>query len=110
MLKMNVKTKYYNLLKAGKKTIELRLFDEKRQQITEGDLILFADLSDASNTFQSKVTKLYRADSFKALCQQIKPTQAGFQSEQELLTALEEFYTPDAQKKYGVVGIEIALI
>ncbi len=32
MHSMNVKTKYYNLLKSGSKTIELRLFDEKRKK------------------------------------------------------------------------------
>ena len=46
MHKMKVQTKYYNLLKSGKKVVELRLFDEKRQQIKIGDEILFSNLSD----------------------------------------------------------------
>ena len=106
---MNVKTKYYNLLKSGKKTIELRLFDEKRQKIKIDDLITFADASDTANTFQAKVINLHRAANFRALCQKIQPQQAGFTSKEELLAALEEFYTPSAQEEYGVVGIEISL-
>ena len=42
---MKVQTKYYNLLKAGIKTVELRLWDEKRQLIKVGDEIIFSDLS-----------------------------------------------------------------
>ena len=33
MHKLNVKEKYYNMLKLGTKTIELRLFDEKRRDV-----------------------------------------------------------------------------
>ena len=109
MHQMNVKTKYYNLLKSGKKTIELRLFDEKRQKIKIGDLITFANNADTTDTFQAKVINLHRAANFSALCQKIQPQQAGFSSKEELLNTLEEIYSPSAQNKYGVVGIEISL-
>lgn len=104
---MNVKTKYYQLLKSGKKTIELRLFDEKRQKIKIGDEILFSDSSNQDDNFKATVLKLHRAENFNALCQIIKPEQAGFSSRGELISVLEEFYAPSAQKKSGVVGIEI---
>lgn len=109
MHNMSVKTKYYNLLKSGKKTIELRLFDEKRQKIKVGDMITFSDSSDSTDTFQAKVLQFHRAKDFKSLCQKIKPSQAGFTTEEELLSALEEFYAPSAQNRFGVVGIEISL-
>ena len=104
---MNVKTKYYNLLKSGEKTIELRLFDEKRQKIKIGDEILFSDSSNQDDNFKATVLNLHRAESFTELCKIITPGQAGFSSEEELIKVLEEFYTPSAQKKFGVVGIEI---
>ena len=104
---MNVKTKYYNLLKSGEKTIELRLFDEKRQKIKVGDEIIFSDSSNSNDNFKATVLKLHHAENFNALCQIIKPEQAGFSSKEELISVLEEFYTPSAQKKFGVVGIEI---
>ena len=104
---MNVKTKYYNLLKSGKKIIELRLFDEKRQKIKIGDEILFSDSSNQDDSFKATVLKLHRAENFNALCQIIKPEQAGFSSKEDLISVLEEFYSPVAQKKFGVVGIEI---
>ena len=104
---MNVKTKYYNLLKSGEKIIELRLFDEKRQKIKIGDEILFSDSSNQDDNFKATVLKLHRAENFTKLCEIITPEQAGFSSKQELINVLEEFYTPSAQKKFGVVGIEI---
>ena len=104
---MNVKTKYYNLLKSGKKIIELRLFDEKRQKIKIGDEILFSDSSNQDDSFKATVLKLHRAESFEKLCETITPEQAGFSSKEDLISVLEEFYSPVAQKKFGVVGIEI---
>ena len=107
---MKVQTKYYRLLKARIKIIELRLWDEKRRQIKVGDKITFSDLSDPSDTFVAEVIALHRASSFDKLCDIIQPQQAGFSTKQELLDCLQEFYTPEAQKNYGVVGIEIKRI
>ena len=107
---MKVQTKYYNLLKNGIKTIELRLWDEKRQQIKVGDKITFSDLSNPDDTFVAEVITLHRAPSFDELCNIIQPQQAGFSTKQELLNCLQEFYPPKAQEQYGVVGIEIRRI
>ena len=107
---MKVQTKYYQLLKKGVKTIELRLWDEKRQLIQVGDSITFSDLSDPNDTFVAQVVALHRAPSFNQLCDIISPKQAGFTTKEELMDCLQEFYTIDAQQKYGVVGIEIKKI
>ncbi len=107
---MKVQSKYYQLLKSGQKKVELRLYDEKRQAIHVGDTIVFSDLSDASDCFTAHVVHLYLAENFSALCHQILPQWAGFSSQQELLDVLEEFYSPDQQRQYGVVGIEIEKI
>ena len=107
---MKVQTKYYNLLKNGIKTIELRLWDEKRQQIKVGDKITFSDLSDPADTFIAEVIALHRAPSFDELCDTIQPQQAGFSTKEELINCLQEFYTPEAQQQYSVVGIEVRRI
>lgn len=107
---MKVKTKYYNLLKSGKKIIELRLYDEKRQKIKIGDDINFADTENPDDNFNAKVTNLHRAKNFVELCQKISPLDAGFDSKTELINVLEEFYSESAQQKYGVLGIEIKKI
>lgn len=104
---MSVKQRYFNLLKEGKKTIELRLFDEKRQKIKMGDYILFSNADNMKESFQGKVTNLYWEKDFNDLCKKIAPKQAGFQTKKELLNALTDFYPNEKQKKFGVVGIEV---
>lgn len=110
MHKLNVKEKYYNLLKSGKKTIELRLYDEKRQAIQIGDVIEFSNASDATDTFQTEVINLHRAESFAALCEKIDCRRAGMADKEELITVLKEFYPEPRQKAFGVVGIEVKRI
>ena len=104
---MKVQTKYYNLLKSGIKTIELRLYDEKRRLIQVGDEIQFSDLSNPDDAFRATVIALHRADNFSALCDIIHPKQAGFDSKEDLVSIMQQFYQTDKQQEYGVVGIEI---
>ncbi len=107
---MNVKTKYYRLLKSGEKVIELRLFDEKRRKIKVGDTIAFSDAADSSDHFKAVVVALHQAGNFDQLCDRIQPMRAGFDTKRELVAALGEFYDAAAQEKFGVVGIEVKKI
>ena len=106
---MTVQEKYYRLLKTGKKTIELRLFDQKRKKIKPGDAILFTNASDLTECFQATVVQLHHASCFTELCQKITPAQAGFSSVTELTEVLEQFYPLSSQNQFGVVGIEISV-
>lgn len=110
MHSLNVQEKYYNLLKAGQKTIELRLYDKKRQAIKVGDTIEFTNLSDSLNKFQAKVIQLHQAKDFAALCEKIDCHKAGMNTNGELIKVLEEFYSLERQKEFGVVGIEVKKI
>lgn len=108
---MRVQEKYYNLLKSGKKTVELRLNDDKRRQIKVGDKIEFTNGSDKNDHFMAEVVALHTAPDFETLCTKcITPRQGGFDMKEELISVLEEFYKPAVQKKYGVVGIEIKVL
>ena len=106
MHKLNVKEKYYNMLKSGVKTIELRLFDEKRRKIKIGDTIEFSSNSDANDRFTAQVINLHRADNFAELCKHIDCRNAGFATNEELIKVLEEFYT---KEKLPGVGMSIGL-
>ena len=52
---MTLKQPYFDLIKAGKKTVELRLYDEKRRQIKVGDEITFQN-GDNFHTVISVIT------------------------------------------------------
>ena len=107
---MKVKESYFGLLKNGKKTIELRLFDEKRREIEIGDEIEFHLFDNEMESFNSKVIGLYKAKSFRELCGDIDYKKAGFESKKELVEVLKEFYSDEKQEKYGVLGVEIDFI
>lgn len=100
--KMTVKQPYFNLIKEGKKTIECRLFDSKRQQINIGDIIEFSNTNDKCSKM---VVGLFRAKNFHILFNKININDAGFEKIEDAEKALEEFYDLDSQNKIGVVGI-----
>ena len=64
---MNLQPTYFDYIKTGTKRIELRLYDEKRQQIALGDTIEFA--KSEQDKFQAKVIGLLRYASFADLFQ-----------------------------------------
>ncbi|MBP3899506.1 ASCH domain-containing protein [Candidatus Saccharibacteria bacterium] len=106
---MNLQPRYYDYIKNGTKRIELRLFDEKRQKIKLGDEIIFS--KSESDKFVAKVIGLLRYDTFEHLFNDfdINVLADDSMSKDELLNVLEEFYTPQKQKQYGVIGIRVEL-
>ena len=106
---MKVQDKYYNLLKYGEKTIELRLYDEKRKNIKIGDELLFENLGNQQDSFTGIVTNLYQAADFRDLAEKILPSKAGFSSKEDLIQTMEIFYPLNRQQESGVLGIEIKI-
>ncbi len=106
---MKLQAAPFEMIKSGKKTIELRLYDEKRQTIKEGDVITFTNASNGEK-LQATVKKLHRFDTFDELYQTLPLLQCGY-TEKDIDTAhpsdMEQYYSAEEQKKYGVVGIEL---
>jgi len=100
--KLSLKKPYFDLIKSGKKTIELRLYDEKRQQINPEDIIVFQN---GDNFIRCKVKGLIRAKNFATLFEIIDIKKAGFVSTKNALEILQKFYDTETQNKFGVVGI-----
>lgn len=106
---MGVQEQYYVALKAGTKTIELRLWDKKRQAIKIGDTVCFSNDSNPADTFEAHVVALHKASTFKNLFNTIDIHLTGMASTNEALTALEEYYPIEKQEEFSVVGIEVKL-
>ena len=98
---------------AGKKTIELRLYDEKRRLLHPGDFIVFTNTDHPHAQITVQVIKLWPFPDFAALYRVLPLTSCGYSAE-ELATASPDdmlpYYSLAQQKTYGVVGIEIALL
>ena len=101
----------FELIKSGRKTIELRLYDEKRQLIEVGDRIVFTNTVTAE-TLNTAVLKLHRFDSFDELYKSLPLLKCGYTSENISKAShvdMEKYYTVEEQTHYGVVGIEIKI-
>ena len=109
---LKLQPKYFDYINNGTKRIELRLYDEKRQKINIGDTIIFKKEPELKATMQVKVIGLLRYNTFEELFEDFDIEMMADKSmtKQELLNVLEEFYTPEKQKQYGVVGIRIEKI
>lgn len=103
----------FEMIKAGTKTIELRLFDEKRRNIHVGDIVEFVHIENSNKTLQAKVVDLFVFDSFKILYNNLPLLECGY-TEKDIDTAspsdMDVYYSKEQQEKYGVVGIKIALL
>ena len=109
---MNLASEPFEQISSGAKTIELRLYDEKRQTVSAGDTIIFTNLAD-NRQVSAKVLKLHIFDSFKELYNNLPLLKCGY-TEQELDTASPDdmlaYYPKEKQEKYKAAGIEIELI
>ncbi len=103
----------FEKLRDGTKKIELRLNDEKRQQIKTGDTILFISLKDPNDTVLTRVSDIYKFASFEDLYKSLPLVDLGY-SDEDISTAspkdMEQYYAPEEQAQYGVVGFRIDLL
>lgn len=109
---MKVQPEYYNFILNGTKRIEIRLFDEKRQQIRIGDTIKFLKEPELDESCNAKVVGLLRYKTFEDMFRDFDISVLSDKSmtKDELLATLEKFYTKEKQEQYGVLGIRFELI
>ena len=109
---MNLHAEPFSLIKTGAKTIELRLFDEKRSKIKVGDSIVFKN-TESGETLTKKVIALHKFENFAKLYKNLPLLKCGY-TEENIAKAdpedMTEYYSQSEQKKYGVLGIELSEI
>ena len=110
---MNLTLSPFQMIREGKKTIELRLYDEKRKSISVGDTITFVNTKDASETLNVRVVELFVFDFFAELYKKLPLSECGY-TKDDIDSAcpddMEEYYSKEKQEQYGVVGIKISLV
>lgn len=109
---MNLHPQPFEMISKGLKTIELRLYDEKRQLIKPGDTIEFTNSNNPDEVLSVTVAKLHIFKSFEELYRSLPLDLCGYLPE-ELPNAsykdMNIYYSEERQRKYGVVGIEIVI-
>lgn len=109
---LNLKEVYFNLVKDKIKTFEVRLFDEKRKLINVGDTIIFTCGDDKNPTLETRVVSLLQFESFEKMASYIPSRLIGFENctINQIIDTYHKFYTPEQEKFYGVLAIEVQVI
>ena len=107
---MNLNDEPFNRIKAGTKTIEMRLNDEKRQLLKEKDLIEFTNRT-TWETILVEIVNLYQYATFDELYKHFNKVSLGY-DEDDIPNPkdMERYYSKEEQEKYGVIGIEIKVV
>ena len=104
--KMKLNESPFERIKNGSKTIEFRLYDEKRQKVKIGDKIEFSKLPDLQEKLLVDVTGLFKEESFYELFKKL------YNNEEEIrekTNSMYEIYSKEKEIKYGVLGIKIKI-
>lgn len=108
--KMHLKEKPFFMIKSGKKDIEMRLYDEKRQKIQVGDTIEFSNV-ETGQILNTEVVNIHKYNDFNELYSNFDKTRLGYYDDEEAKAKdMSQYYSDEEIQKYGVVGIEIKKI
>lgn len=106
---MNLNDSTFNLINQGIKTVELRLNDDKRKMLIEGDYIKFTNLK-TQQQILVEIIKLNVFPDFKTLYKKYDPITMGYEENDVAdYRDMEEYYSPNKQKQYEILAIEIQL-
>ena len=97
---MKLQRQPFEAIRLEQKTIEMRLYDEKRQEIAVGDTVTFHCEGDRLTV---RVIALHRFPDFAALYAALPHSKLGSTDPKDM----EQYYSQEEQRKYGVLGIEI---
>lgn len=105
---MSLNPDAFTLIKNGTKTIEMRLYDEKRQEVSKEDYIVFINTEDSNNQLKVKVKEIHKYNSFDELYKEFDKIKLGYNKDDFASPSdMDKYYQKEKVKKYGVAGIEI---
>lgn len=108
---LHLNPEYYALVKNGKKTIEMRLLDEKRKTYQLGDNLIFIQRNNENLQLKTKIVALHKFKNFAELYRNLDKVKLGYAPDEHADPAdMESFYPLKQQEELGVVGIEFNLI
>lgn len=102
----------FESIRSGEKTIEVRLWDEKRRKVRPGDTITFTLIPDADPQLIVKVIDLTVYPTFRKMYETIPAHLIGASgvSIDEMIDNTYRIYTPEQEEKWGTVAIKIEVI
>ena len=110
---MKLNEQPFKMIQSENKSIELRLYDEKRRLVSVGDEIEFFCASDNEMRILSRVVAMHTFSSFKELYEGLPLLKCGYTVKDVANASYKdmlEYYTAEEEKAFGVVGIEIEIL
>ena len=108
--RMRLAPEPFAMIERGEKTIELRLYDEKRMAIKAGDMIRFESTSDEDEILYMRVVSLHVFDTFADLYRALPLTECGYTAESAKTASpadMNLYYSEAEQARYSAVGIRM---
>lgn len=99
----------FEAIKSGEKIYEMRLNDEKRQQMKIGDMIEFVSRADGTS-FEAEIVGLSYYKNFAEMYTALPLDKCGYKAD-EVANAkpedMEQYYSPAEIEKFGTVAIKL---
>lgn len=105
---MRLKATPFAQIVSGKKTIEARIYDEKREHVELGDTIVFTLVDDATQKVETKVIGLHRYEDFGTMFTHTDVTKFGGEDAKNMTSQMLAYYDQAEQDANGVIGIEFS--
>ena len=100
----------FNKIVTGRKDVEMRLLTEERKKLAVGDQIRFTN-NQSFKTVLVEVTGVTRFKNFKELYAAFPKSRLGYHEDEKAdYHDMNQFYTDENIKKFGVIAIEIKII
>ena len=107
---MKLKSRPFEMIKSGYKSIEIRLYDEKRQKVKAGDRIIFTE-EESGEKISARVKSIIVFNNFKELFGAFDKRALGYaEDEEKNYEDMTKYYSKREQKKYKAVAIELTEI
>lgn len=99
-------------IQSGRKTVEVRCNDEKRQKIQVGDTIVFSRYDDPADKLTTKVVELRSFDTFEELYCSFPMEVFGVsdQTVESMVQGVGEIYSQEQQTHWGALAITLELL
>lgn len=110
--KMKLYEEPFRAIESGKKTVEVRLYDQKRRKLEQGDTIEFTKLPGEEEKLTVKVAKLCTYPTFKEMFEDIPSEKFGTVDNniEKRVESIHTLYSPAREQEWGSLAIEIELL
>ena len=109
---MLIKPEYFELVKSGIKTYEVRTNDDRRKAMHVGDYIKLIKEPEKTESLMLKIVRKIEYPNFTVLYDSLPKRAVGFEGRttEEIVNELRRFYSEELENSLGVVAIEVALV